>query len=109
MISKTGAQYGCVAVPTTQNIAQRAVEEAGWTPDGFLRGALFYGDKDGKYYRQNFIHYSKLFNNAEQFVQNPEDMVLTNQAAKLVSQITGEEVGFNPNLIYDEDSFQFRA
>uniref|UniRef100_A0A6S8IF84 Uncharacterized protein n=1 Tax=Amphora coffeiformis TaxID=265554 RepID=A0A6S8IF84_9STRA len=109
MIAKTGAQYGSAAIPTTQNIAQRAVEEAGWMPDGFLRGALFYGDQNGKYYRQNLIHYSKLFNNAEQFVQDNEDMVLTNKAAKLVSQVTGKEVSFNPNLIYDDEEFQFRA
>jgi hypothetical protein len=84
MISQTGAQYGSASVPTTQNVAQRAVEEAGWTPDGFLRGALFYGDKDGKYYRQNLIHYSKLFNDGEVHTQDIEDMVLTNSAGMLL-------------------------
>ena len=87
MIAKTGAQYGCAAVPTTHNITQRAVENSGWNPDGFLRGALFYGGTDGKYYRQNLVHYSKLFNNAENFVQAPEDMILTDKAAKMVKAV----------------------
>ena len=87
MIGKTGAQYGCAAVPTTHNITQRAVEVSGWAPDGYLRGALFYGDATGKYYRQNLIHYSKLFNKAAEFVQAPDDMVLTDRAAKLVKVV----------------------
>jgi hypothetical protein len=109
MISKTGAQYGCAAVPTTHNVAQRALEEASWTPDGFLRGALFYGDNDGKYYRQNLIHYSKLFNDAQAFVQDTEDMVLTKDAANLVSKITNSPVNFNPELIFDSDMMKARG
>lgn len=109
MISKTGAQYGCASIPTTHNVAQRAVEEAGWAPDGFLRGALFYGDRDGKYYRQNLIHYSKLFNDGEAYTQDSEDMILTEKAANLVSQVLHKPVNFNPELIFDRNMLNARG
>ena len=88
MIARVGAQYGCTSMPTTHDVGQRTLEMSGWTPDGFLKGALFYGDEDGKYYRQNMIHYSKLFNEAKEFVQAPDDMILTDKAKKLVDVVT---------------------
>lgn len=87
MIEKSGAQMGIVWVATTHPYSQMTAESAGYKPIGCFIGGEFLGGSDGKYYRQNVIYYSKLYNDGLKYLQDFETMKLTPSAQKLVDTV----------------------
>lgn len=83
----SGAQMGILWVVTTHKYSQMAVENVGFNPVGSFIGGEFFGGLDNRYYRQNVIWYSKLYNQGLKHLQSWESMVLTEKAAKLVTTV----------------------
>jgi GNAT superfamily N-acetyltransferase len=92
MMEKSGSQYGCVWMASTHNLSQRMIERVpGWRPVGFFYGGELLGGTDGKFFRENVIWYSKLFNRAEAFTQSLEDMVLTKACKRIAKAVLDDE------------------
>ncbi|MBS1643629.1 MAG: hypothetical protein JST36_01195 [Bacteroidetes bacterium] len=87
LVELSHAEMGLVWVATTHPYSQMTAEAAGYRPIGCFVGGEFLGGSDGKYYRQNVIYYSKLYNGGLNYLQNWEGMKLTDSAKKLVDTI----------------------
>ncbi len=89
LVEMSNAQMGIIWAATTHSYSQMTAESAGYKPIGCFVGSEFLGGSDGKYYRQNVIWYSKLYNEGLKYMQNWDDMKLTESASKLV-EVTKE-------------------
>lgn len=88
LVEKSHAQYGIVWMATSHNLSQRMIEKVpGWRPVGFFLGGEHLGGTDGKYYRQNVVWYSKLYDQAPDASQSLKDMILTKAAARVAKAV----------------------
>jgi len=87
LVEKSNAHMGIVWVATTHPYSQMTAESAGYKPIGCFVGGEFLGGSDGKYYRQNVLYYSKMYNEGLKYIQNWDDMKLTESAKKLVDTV----------------------
>eukprot|EP01135_Chromosphaera_perkinsii_P006043 Nk52_evm3s385 gene=Nk52_evmTU3s385 len=84
---KVGVHFACARVPTTHTLTQQSHENAGFHIMGMWPGARFMGGSDGKYYRQNILHYGRLYGDGKAHQQHEDDMHLTEKAREFVKSV----------------------